>query len=361
MLGQSIRLMYAPGDFSASALQTINLKAETAWSTGAQSKNLVSRADAAVAVLQNQTARFEELSNKDKDLKVKLTWLNPCGITAKDCTPNCDIQGTEIESEAKEYEYDMCKETDFAINRDTLRTNAYDRDDLIAIGMAKAVKVLDEWWAQQVLLKLKAYAGVNVDPSPWTFDAANLTTLVPMAQWNLKGLYARLIRQAMKNEMNSPYYIEKGDLFDEITNARIDSGNSDGSGDANRANQWNSLTMDLWNFAKAGITEDLFAIDQSAVAIKTHALNPDAPTTLPGKVQQTIYTIDSQILPGVKYDVFYGFECRVASVGGKQRTQYVDSWKLQTNGLIALNPAQCPVTIGGVTYRPNGVMSYSQQ
>lgn len=345
-------------DFSTTALLDINLKAEETWSNGTQSKMYQSNAKAAQAVLENQTATFRELDNKDKDQKVKVMWLNPCAITDEDCEGNCDIVEDIIDAEAKEYEYDMCRKTGFAVNRDTLRTSQYSEDEVYAKSLAMAIKRLDEWWSMQALLKLKAYAGINVAPSPWTWDAAGMTTNVPTASWTLK-MVSYLIKQGVLNQMSNPYYIEKGDLFVPVKDASFDKGNLDGKGDAARAEELN-MYFDMWNFAKAGITEDMFAVDASAVAMKTYAKHPDTPVTLGGSVQQTIYTVASQVLPGVKYDAFYTLSCQEVVVNGKTRTQYVDTWRLETNGMFALNPENCEVTVGGVTYRPNGVLSYAQ-
>lgn len=348
----------AAGDFSASALLDINLKAEAMWSNGAQAAMYQSHADSAKAVLENQTARFTELNDKDKDLKVKVTWLNPCGIVDEDCEGNCDISEPEIEAEAKEYEYDICRKTGFSVNRDTLRTSSYDAEEVRARGMAMSIKKLDEFWAKQVLLKAKAFAGINVAPSPWTFNGTTMDTEVPTASYDLT-MIPYLMKQAMLNQLSSPYYIEKGDLYVPYLNAKFNAGNAEGKGDQARINALN-MYFDMWNFAAAGITEDLFAIDASAIAMKTHAKHPDSPMLIGGSVQHTIYTVNSQMLPGVKYDVFYTLACQEQVISGKTRTQYVDTWRLETNGLIALNPEACEVTVSGTTYRPNGVLSYAQ-
>lgn len=345
-------------DFSNSQLLDFNLKAENVWSNGTQAQNFVSHADSAKALLEHQTATFKELDDKDKDHKVKIMWLDACAIEDEDCVENCTLDGDPLNDNYKDYEYDMCRKVDFSVNRDTLRSSQYNRDEVIAKGLAMAIKRLDEWWAVQVLLKAKAFAGVNVAASPWTFDDATMTTQVPTASYNLT-MIAYLIKQAMLNQMNAPFYLEKGDLFVPVKNAEFDNGNADGKGNNARANALD-MTFDMWNFAKSGITEDMFAIDSSAMAMKTYARNPDTPTLLGGDIQQTIYTVASQMLPGVRYDVYYGLTCQSATVGGKIRTQYVDTWRLETTGLIALNPEACEVTVGGETYNPTGVLSYSQ-
>ena len=86
----------AVGDFTASELQVIRLKAEQFYKDN--TALYTPEANSAIAVLENQTARFKAFENVDKDVKVAVTWLDACGIEAKDCEETCDIEEDEIES-----------------------------------------------------------------------------------------------------------------------------------------------------------------------------------------------------------------------------------------------------------------------
>lgn len=346
----------AAGDFSASALLDITLKAENMWSDGVQANEFKSNAEAAVAVATNQTARFQVLDDPDHDRQVRVSWISACDLEDRACVEECTIDEPELETKKKYYSFDMCREFGFSVNRERLRTNDYTREELAAQGMAKAIKKLDEWWAKQILLKLKAFQGPNVAPSPWTYDAANTTTNVPTSEYNLK-MIGNLIQQAMLNQMNSPYWIEKGDLFVPYWNARIENGNADGKGDAART-QAIDMYFDMFNFSKAGITEDLFAIDRSAIAFKTYTRYQDAPQVQGGNVQQTWYNVPSQKIPGVKYMVTYQMGCKI--VEGKK--SIYDQWVVRTEGGIWSNPEACPVIgqDGTTSYTQTGIMSYSK-
>lgn len=344
----------AAGDFTSSALMDVVLKAEEMWSDGAQARVYKSNSETARAVLENQSARFQELDDKEHDRKVRVNWINPCAITDEACDTNCDIVEDELESAVKEYEYDMCRKTGFSIDREKLRTSIYTRDELAAQGTAKAIKTLDEYWSAQLLLKLKAFSGINVAPSPYTWDDAGLTTNIPAGSYNLK-MYSQLMKQTLLNQMSSAYFVEKGDLYVPFMDARLEAANAEGKGDANRVSEWD-IYFDLFNFIKAGITEDMFAIDRSAIAFKTYNRYPDTPLEIGGKVAQTHYSVASQILPGVRYGVIYEVTCK--TTGGK--TRIVDSWRFITEGGIWLNPEACPVTIGETTYTPTGVLSFTQ-
>lgn len=344
----------AAGDFSPSALLAIKLKAEQMWTDSRLSQEYKANADAAKAVLENQTATFRELDNPEKDNSVVVNFINPCGVTVDDCESNCDISGPELETKGKTYDLDTCKKADFSVNAEKMRTNTYTVEEQSARGLALRLKALDEWWAQRVLVKLKAFAGVNVAPDPYTWAAG--TTSVPAANYN-RTMIGNLINQSILNRMPGAYFIDNGALFVDFWNAQIDAGNAAGAGDANRIRAI-KMYFDQWNFIPAGLTEDTFMVSPGAVAMKTKTRNPDTPTVIGGSVQQTRYTIASPTLPGVKYDVYYSLGCITDPVTGK--ANIVHSWRIETMGGIFLNPEGCDVTISSTTYTPTGVISYTK-
>jgi hypothetical protein len=342
----------AAGDFSASQLLQIRLKMEQMWADSRLAKDKKANAQAAIAVKENSTARFSQLENKDKDNKVKVTFVNPCAVVDQACTSDCEIAATELETGGKEYELDLCREAEFSVDAETLRTNDYNIEQVAAEGLAAAVKVLDEWWSGQIMVKLKAFAGINVSPEPYTWAAG--TTTVPAAQYNVN-LVKELVLDAMMNKLSNPYYIDNGSLWGAWWDAQMQAKNLDGAGDAAKISQL-KMYFDMYSFAKAGITEDTFAVDASAVAFHTKTRHSDTPEYIGGKINQTRYTIKSGVIPGVKYDAFYQISC--ATVAGIERIYH--TWKLKTRGGIFLNPEGCTVTVNSVNYNPTGVLSYTK-
>jgi hypothetical protein len=342
----------AVGDFSPSALLAIKLKAESMWADSRLAADFKAHAEAAVAVKTNSSARFSELQNPEKENQVIINFINPCAIAVEDCQSDCDISGAELETGGKTYELDLCKEVNFSVDAEKLRTNSYTVEEVAARGLAQAIKSLDEWWARQVLVKLKAFSGINTSPEPYTYAAG--TTTVPANQYNLD-LIVEMEHDAMMNKLTSPFYIDNGSLYPAVRNAQINAGNADGKGDAVRAGLL-PIYFDQWNFGGAGITEDTFAVSSSAVAFVTKNRHGDAPALIGGTVQQTRYTVPSSVIPGVKYDVFYGLKC--VTVNGVSHIMH--SWKVKTIGGIFLNPEGCPVVVGGDTFTPTGVLSYSK-
>lgn len=342
----------AAGDFSASALLAIKLKAESMWADSRLAQDYKANAQTAVAVKTNSTARFAMLEDRDKENQVIVNFINPCAVAVQDCTTDCTVVGAELESGGKTYTLDMCKEVTFSVDAEKTRTNTYTVEEEAASGLAFAIKALDEWWAQQNLVKLKAFAGINVSPEPYTYAAG--TTTVPAAQYNVS-MIAEMMYDAMMNKLGNAYYIDNGGLWVPWTNAQLNAGNLDGKGDAARIAQLR-MYFDPFNFGPAGLTEDTFAVSSSAIAFVTKVRNSDTPVEVGGKVNQTRYTVPSSVIPGVKYDVYYSLTC--TSVGAQEHL--VHTWKVKTRGGIFLNPEGCTVTVSAVNYNPTGVLSYSK-
>jgi hypothetical protein len=342
----------AIGDFSPSALLNIQLKAEQMWADSRLAADYKANAQTAVALKQNSTATFEDLKDPNRERVVRVSFINPCAVAVQDCESNCDINGNELSVGSKDYTLDLCKEVVFNVDAEKMRTNTYSPEEVAAKALSFALKSLDEWWSQQALVKLHAFAGVNTFPAPYTY--ATGTTTVPAASYGVQ-MIANLLYQAMMNKMTNPFYIDNGGLWVPYTNARLNANNLDGAGDAARIKQLN-MYFDSWNFGPAGITETDFAVSSSAVAFVTKTRNPDTPTVIGGSVQQTRYTVPSTVIPGVRYDVYYTLKC--ITVNGQ--AHLVHSWKIQTLGGIFLNPEGCPVVVGGTTYTPTGVLGYTK-
>lgn len=350
----------APGDFTASEHLGFLLKAEEKWKGGKFEDNLKPHVDSLVAQLNNQTARFDELDNKDKDNKVTLTWIKSCGIETTDLdrtTDICAIEGTELESDSLDYEYDLEQKITLSVNDEKIRVGTYERDEQVSHIMMKADKELSEWWVKQYLIALKSFAGPNIpaisgDALPMTWDAENTTTNIPSASFDIK-IVASLIKMMQLNMVEGGFYIDRGGLFEAWVNAGYDTGNAEGKGDGARKAAI-AMTFDMWNFGptKAALTEEMFLVSNNAVAVKVYNRYSETPETVGGSIQQTRYRMKSNILPGVAWDVIYTLKC---TDGADMHT-----WQFMTKGGIFLNPEPCPIEVAGEEYAPTGVYSFTK-
>lgn len=334
---------------TATQLLALNVKAEDMWKDSALALSKSSNTETAKAILKNQTANFRVFENANLDQKVAVTFLSMCNLTTEACEDNCDIDELEPSSGVKELTPDICQKTGFKINEKVLRSNQYQFEQMFAKFSAEAIDKLDEFWSIQALAKLKSFAGPNAYPAPYTYDAVNKTTNVPSADYNTT-LIPRLINQVMMNKMGDAYFVDNGSLWESFFLAQMNAGNLDGKGQANLIQQLN-VNFDQFNFAKAGLTEDTFAISKGAVAMKTVNKFADTPRTLTAE-GQTRYTVRSRNLEGVKYDVIHQEKC----IGD----DIFHTFRFITNGGIWLNPETCPVDIGGTQVAQTGVLSYTK-
>ena len=216
-------------------------------------------------------------------------------------------------------------------------------------------KELSEWWAKQYLLALKTAAAANIpviagDVAPMTWDNGNTTTNIPEASYDIK-IIAKLVKMMQLNQVEGGFYINRGSLFEEWLNAGYDTANGEGKGDGARKAAV-EMTFDMWNFSKAGISEDMFLVSNNAVAVKTYTRYTDKPTIAGGNIQQTRYRMKSNILPGVYWDVIYTLTC----TNGHD----IHAWQLMTKGGIFINPEPCPTEVNETEYTPSGVYSFTK-
>ena len=331
----------ARGVFTPSQIQIIQTKAEAMWRDSRAVKRPV-HLDAVKAVVENQTARFTEITDSDKDNKVKVTWLEDCDIQTTELQDDCSIDGVELGSNSKEYGMNIGQQTTFKVDERIGRTNTYTSDEVIATGLMNRLNALDEYYAKRVLTDLKLASGVNAYPTPYTFNSTLKTTEVQEDKYNLK-MVAHLLQQAEMNDISNPYFISDGLFFIDVANANFDAMNADGKGDYNRYQALN-LYFDQRNFNKAGVEENLFMIDQSAVGLYTKAWYGQQPTLYAGDIQKTLYSVPSLNLPNVRYDVEYTMTCE--KKGGEPKYYHV--FKISTQGLFAVNPVACNDTSTGV-------------
>ena len=337
-------------------LLRLNVKAEQVWTQNALKNSMGVQTEAVKAVLANQTAKFKEFDDHRKDRVMGIAFIDPCGALVRDCSAGaCDITEDELSTDLIEYEPNICKEIGFSINEDKLRKNMFNLEDIYAEGISSRLNAMDEYLSTHVLAGLKAGAGVNLSPDPYTWNNAQKTTNVDQWSYTLD-LIPDMVNDSMLNKMGSVYFIDNGSLWKDFFKAQINVGNGEGKGDKAMTDVV-KMYFDQFNFGKAGLSESTFMISNSAVALKT--TNKFAPSIveLAGKVGQTRYRLKSPNLEGIEYDVVYQLTCNAEG-------EIVHTWRIYLRGFFATNPKGCPIStlIGGVPtlVQSTGILSYTK-
>jgi hypothetical protein len=339
------------------ALSTIKYKAEEIWKDGQYAKQYEVQAEAVKKIVAEQEATIKELSSTDKDNTVEVSWLDTTAIVDEDVDEGdeCSLEEDELSTNKKTYELDLTRRAGFSIDDNDLALSIYDFEIAAARGILASKKVLDEYLSRQAILALNAFAGVNQAPAPFTYDATEKSTMVDADKYDSK-LFSHLIQHSILNRVTSPYVLDSGGLFIDHLNAGFDSGNADGKGDKARYDSLR-LAFDQFSFAGAGLTDpSLFLIGKNSIAFASKNYNKQTVPTLVNfeDGNQYRYSVDSDVIPGVKYDVYYSLKC----VGKRMK----HTWRLMVNAGFFLNPEAGQTTkVGGRIVTNSGILKYSKQ
>ena len=295
----------AAGDFSASNLVDVQIKADKIWMDNMAKTDYIANVEAFKAIKENQSANVTVLET-GKDLKATISWIQDCDIEVTTCTDDCTIDGPELSTESKDLEIRQCVKTSFKVEAKGFRTNLYDMEEVVAKGMLKSSKVLDEEITKRGIAFLNSSAGVNVYAGPLgTLSSGD--TQIAAVNWSTQLLpYLRMV--ATKNRFNNPFMLSGENYYFTDNEAVYNKENSDGKGDYVR----NSLLKryyDLFNIEAVNDPDMVtYLINRGAIAFASKNYDPANPYSIMNPGQQR-YSIESRNLPGVRYDVIYTTKC----------------------------------------------------
>jgi hypothetical protein len=320
-------------------LATIQAKLEEKWTNPITNIDLIARADAAKAVLENQTVSFGELQSKDKKLVVSVEWQTDCEGETEDCTDDCTISGDDATPECKEYEVACLQESSFKVADRAYRERTITSQDSIADLLGRRMKLLDEWIAAYVLTGIHTNVGTNVyTGAPGT--VAGTTTTIGAGDWN-DNIWGYLALVEKMNQFSNSYLISGYNLFQLIYNRMAEFANADGKGNVNKMGfLQNRVYFDPFN-VESDFSAHTFMLHKNAAAFIGKAWYPlggaNAVELVPG---QMAYSLNSLNLPGIVYDVFTQRTCL--------SNEYYTAVKVQLHGLFATNPSPCSATNTGM-------------
>lgn len=342
-------------DLSVADQCDIILKAEEVWADSQNQTDMYTAdAETIKALAERQKNRVQiitELENPELEANnVKIVWLDNCGETLDDtCQDVCDLTASEVSMTSKNINLNKCKSASFKINENDLLRNRYSLDEVVARKLLSKTKALDEWINAQALLFLSANAGYNKNPETYTFDATTL--LVPEADYT-QNLYVKMAIDAKINKLMDPFVVDGGALYRYYLNAQLDKDNGEGKGDGKRVMLFPTY-FDLVGFPSTPVTDSTFLISASAYAFASRNYWSPTPTEVnPKDGRQIRFSIPSNNIPGLRYDVVHEYAC-----SGKRFTH---TYYIEANFDFALNPIGCDVTVGAETENVSGILSYTK-
>lgn len=294
------------GDFSCAELLTIQAKANEIFADDVRNPDYVAYADAAIAILENQTAKFEMLQNPDKDRDLTIHWITDCADDVFDISSECDNGGAEAQADCKNYIISNGKEVRFTVGTNQFRTSLLSEEEVMAQMFLRKQKLLDEELARFMVTKLELFAGVNQLTDPYTINGT--TTEIPPSAFtpDLWGYFAQAM---IVNKLGNAYWLGGSQLWIQKWRAMMEAANAEGKG---AAQKFTTMKMynDLFNVDSVLGKKASFLINPNSVAFVHKVRYPRVPMMINAdNVTQKRWSAPSKTLPGVFYDYTYSIKC----------------------------------------------------
>ena len=216
-------------------------------------------------------------------------------------------------------------------------------DNEFEMNVAKALLAADkkmvEAFAQYAVAQLEAFKGVNEMGSTGKGVIVGGDTNIAPAYWN-PTLFAYLNRVAIMNKFTNPVLISGNNLYESAFIAQMNAMNANGKGDSALFGTM-PIYFDLFNIDTVN-TPDMktYMLSMGSMAIASKAFNPNVPERT---FDNTRYTMRSNFMPSLVYDVWYNNSCES---GASRLVQH--NWTLRLTADIFNNPAGCTLTNTGI-------------
>lgn len=287
------------------------------------------------AIQRVQTATVLTDLARRKDVDVEVIWENFCDITTDECGSDCSIGGNESSTNAETYSLSFCKEVGFTMDEVSFIDNEFEMN--IAKALLKSDVALTNAFAAYAVSVIESAKGTN-ELTTGKGTVSGTETYIDPAYWN-SALFAYFQRVAALNKFTSPILLSGNNLYEAYYLANAQAGNANGKGDAYLFGTM-PIYFDLFNIDTVN-TPDLktYMLSTGSLAMANKFYNPSVPEKT---WEFTRYTMPSQFLPGMTYDVFYNNECSTSNRLLKH------NWTVRLKADIFTNPAGCTLTNTGV-------------
>lgn len=335
-----------PGNIDCAITPEQKLALAQVWDDGGSvSAEYVAVTDAVRAIKSNQTARFKYLEEPDKDRTLKVWWPDDCREgEPDDCEDECAVDGPVAGTQCVDYALTDCFSWSWGITKKMFRTSDMTPDQLVAVELLKAMKIMDEKLDRKAMDLLLAGRGVNKFDAG-QYDVDGLVTWIPAAAWN-PDLAAYLWMAAKKNKQNLPKVLTDTNLSQLGFLLEMQTTDPMGASAIAKFNKaFGGMYTDINMDDHLG-TKSTFLFQGNALFIANQARNAgdergqkyQHPTT---GIYVTRDIMASKNIPGITYDLF---KSEVCVPGGDIKT----SWRLQFRGGFFANPTGCDTDRTGV-------------
>lgn len=359
------------GDFSASAMNDVVVRATEIWQEPRSMSELRPQVQSAKTALQNQLVQIIPIMQGDTCIGVKSAWLKSCDDTVVDLTSSawsdCVITGSELESDNKVYGPTYNKVKSFTVWDEDCK-DIYDVVDKIAYGQLKAKAAL----RKDLNATLIAYLQSNRCANEYSDTLGSIPVGTPTvteftsAYWN-EDLIAEfdLIREF--NLMSGASYLISGtNLRNAEFNAKYNAANADGKDEILKLGHF-PISFDPLNVDSTAGAKSTFMVDPSAMAwFSWNQYQNEAPenkldpnnTHVWKEYDPEISFQNGPRFEALSYDVEMQRLCKVSGAAGVRHSKrYGWAFNYILRGGFILGPGDCNGGTGIQEFR--NVESYS--
>lgn len=323
------------GNYDCAKHLEIKAKVTEIWvNESVINKEYVADVEAALAIIEGQTARFEVLTQPEKDREVKVWWVDDCDQEDPvACTDQCVLEGEEIGTSCANYGLTECFEKSFSITEEQFRTSILSKEEVVARALIKKLLLMDQFWAAKGIAHLNASAGVNKYDE--VYDVVGNTTYIPAASWN-PDLFGYLETAQWFNKLSMSSMLSGTLMRQYWWKVMMEQSDPTGASAFRKLNSFGQPRFDRRMDTILG-EKGMFLWDKNSVAMVTKARHLAYGATgrelIADGGKQLRTTIQSPNLPGVTYDLTYQEKCVNDDIS--------HVWKIVSRGDLFLNPLGC--------------------
>ncbi len=257
----------AAGDFTASALPDILIRMEQMFSGQRHTPEFNQPIETIKALAERQTVRFDSVPSvldTKNCVGVKATFLKSCDNTVDTTITDCEIGGTETESDSVTIANNLLYSKSFKV-LDSDCKDVYKGVDKIAYLMGKTMVDLENAINEAAIAFLLANSQDNTATLPDSWDNTDADVIgIPSAEIKPEAL-AEIFYQAQINNLYSPFMVSGRNFYTSKVLGDFRSAGSDNV-DAIFNSPLGDIVFDPKNIDTLTSLQSTFAVDPSGYA-----------------------------------------------------------------------------------------------
>lgn len=356
----------AAGDFSASQMPDVLVRATEMWADPRTKYELKPIVKTAKSVLANQLVGFDPIMKGNKCIAVSAAWLKSCSDTVTDLTAttiaSCTLTGAELESAKLTYNPTLNFVKGFTVWDDECK-DEFEWRDKMAFGFLKAKASL----RKQLNASTLAFLFANRTQNLYTGGTGNIVTAgsqhteFDAAYWTPDLIAEFDITREVNQMSESSYLLSSTNLRSAYFNAQYNAANADQKDEALKLGHY-PIYFDSVNVDAATSAKSTFLVDPSALGFfhwnqydntAPQNMNDPSNTHVWKMPDDEIIYMDGTTAVPLEYDVEMQAVCKVDEngVGVRYGRRYGMVANVYLRGGLILGPGDCAGGKGIIEFR----------